>query len=199
MNKATQELLDAASKKSDKKEMLIYDQEDGAALADDWLRTKGRLDVAKERADKLASSIIDLVQPWYMAQCRAAGRVPSVIIQGLAGNARVTFQEAYAKIKADKEDELRDIVGEDFDQLFRAGYSMKIRKHVAEDPKALQAIITILAKAMGQEKFVEAFEVEQTLVPLPEFTSQALGFNSQLAEELADAGVHQTVVVARCP
>jgi hypothetical protein len=198
MKKQAQNLLDAASRSAPgKNEPFVCEDATAITLAAQWLSAKERFEAVKELLGTLADQIIALVTPWYGAQCREKGNVPSVLVPAINGEVRVSYPHKYDKIKADREQLLRGILGDDFDTLFTKAYALKVRKEIAEDPAALQVLILALGEALGKAQFVKAFETEQTLHPTAEFTAALTGFDEPLLEKLAEAGVRQGVSVQK--
>jgi predicted ArsR family transcriptional regulator len=112
------------------------------------------------------------------------------------GALRVSFQHRYAKLALDREEHLRQVLGDDFDRLFKRTVSLKVKKEVAEDPAQLEQMVMALAEALGADNFASLFEVEQTLTPTKVFTETSCQLPPETRAALNLAGVRQIVALA---
>ena len=111
------------------------------------------------------------------------------------GVLRVTFQHRYLKLPSSKAQELQSVVGDRYDDCFRPGATVKVRKEIADDPDQLGKVVMQLAEALG-DQFAKIFEAEQVLLPTRTFTEQRYRFFDDAANErLESAGVKSVVVV----
>jgi hypothetical protein len=112
------------------------------------------------------------------------------------GALRVSFQHRYTKVPLDLEADLRGLLKDDYDRLFKRAVSLKVKKEIAEDPAQLDAMVVALAEALGAENFATFFEVEQSLAPTKAFTETKWQFPVETRAALQLAGVRQIVAFA---
>ena len=107
------------------------------------------------------------------------------------GALRVSFQHRYTKLALDREEHLRELLGEDFERYFKRTVSLKVKKEVAEDPERLDAMVLALA-----ENFASLFEVEQSLTPTKAYTESTCQFPAETRAALNLIGARQIVALA---
>jgi len=81
------------------------------------------------------------------------------------GEVTVSTQNRYTKIDTENEDEIREIVGDKYDQWFKEQTKVSLKPALLNDEEAMGKII----KAVGEENFGNLFDVEQTIVPTEVF------------------------------
>src|SRR5262249_25887071 len=121
---------------------------------------------------------------------------PTVVIDTPTGALRLSFQHRYTKLPLDLEGDLRCLLGDDYDRLFKRAVSLKVRKEIAEDPAQLEAMVVALAEALGADNFATYFEVDQSLTPTKAFTETKWQFSIETRAALQLAGVRQIVALA---
>ena len=119
-----------------------------------------------------------------------------MVVETPAGALRVSFQHRYAKLGLDREEHLRQVLGEDFERYFKRTVSLKVKKDVAEDPERLDAMVLALAETLGAENFASLFEVEQSLAPTKAYTETSCQLPPETRAALNLAGVRQIVALA---
>jgi hypothetical protein len=62
----------------------------------------------------------------------------------------VSFQHRYTKLALDREEHLRQLLGEDFEPYFKRTVSLKVKKDVAEDPERLDAMVSCPGRGAGR-------------------------------------------------
>jgi tRNA U38,U39,U40 pseudouridine synthase TruA len=127
---------------------------------------------------------------------RGHAHEPTVVIETPTGALRVSFQHRYTKLPLDLETDLRGLLGDDYDRLFKRAVSLKVKKEIAEDPAQLDAMVIALAEALGAKNFASFFEVEQSLTPTKTFTEAKWQFPVETRAALQLAGVRQIVAFA---
>jgi hypothetical protein len=135
------------------------------------------------------------VDPWYQELLKANGyehtvRVPA----GKVGTLRITYTARYYKLLADREGALREAVGDSYDDYFRPGAKLKVRKEITDDPERLAEVVVQLGEALGANAFQEVFEAEQTILPTKLFTENRYrDLDPEQNAKLTMAGVCQVV------
>src|SRR5262245_11507473 len=99
-------------------------------------------------------------------------------------------------MRPDPNDDLRTLLGDDFERYFKRTVSLKVKKEVAEGPERLDAMVLALAEALGAENFGSLFEVEQTLTPTKAYTESNCQFPAATRAQLSLIGVRQIVAIA---
>src|SRR5262245_58144240 len=77
----------------------------------------------------------------------------TVVVETPTGALRVSFQHRYTKLALDREEHLRELLGEDYERYFKRTVSLKVKKEGAEDRERLDAMVLDLAEAPGAENF----------------------------------------------
>jgi hypothetical protein len=190
-------LLAGASKKGKATNHLIYTGEAGREAAARWLELNAEFAEAERELARVRDRILDVIRPWHEETCaRRRTHEATVVVATPTGDLRVSFQHRYAKLALDREEHLRQVLGDDFDRLFKRTVSLKVRKEVAEDPVQLEQIVMTLAEALGPDNFASCFDVEQTLTPTTVFTETSCQLPSETRAALNLAGVRQIVALA---
>lgn len=150
-------------------------------------------------ADK--DRLLDIVLPWYRERIRTDGYEATVRFicairpDGKAyDELRMAVIHRYSAIPAERECELRKVVGGKFDMYFSPAATLKLKKEVADDPELLEVVVLAVAQAIGPEKFAAWFESTQTLACSRAFTERRF---TELSDEqnarLEQAGVKQVI------
>lgn len=161
MKSKTQSLLKSASKKAEPAKGVLYERDEGYGDGERCLYLLRRQEAIEVELKPLKELLARLIQGWREEQDLHCS---SVIMPLESGTLQVVFKRQWGKIPIDREPELREEFGEDFDRCFARHVGLKLRKEIAEDPKALEKVITELGKAFG-DRFATLFECEQTLAP----------------------------------
>jgi hypothetical protein len=119
----------------------------------------------------------------------------TVVVETPTGALRVSFQHRYCKLGLDREEHLRQVLGDDFERFFKRTVSLKVKKEVAEDPAQLEQMVMALAEALGAENFASLFEVEQSLAPTKAYTETSCQLPAETRAALNLAGVRQIVAL----
>jgi hypothetical protein len=190
-------LLGAAAKKPKGNSHLVYTGEDGREAAARWLKLHTTKEETERELELARDQVLGVVRPWHEETCaRRRAHEPTVVIETKDGTARVSFQDRYTKLPIECEEELRRILGDRYEGLFKRGVSLKVKKEVAEDPARLEQLVVALAESIGAENFASLFEVEQCLIPNTAFTETKCQLPADTRTALAAAGVKQIVAMA---
>jgi hypothetical protein len=190
-------LLAGASKKGKATNHLIYTGEAGREAAARWLELSAEFAETERELARVRDRILDVIRPWHEETCaRRRTHEATVVVATPAGDLRVSFQHRYAKLALEREEHLRQVLGDDFDRLFKRTVSLKVKKEVAEDPVQLEQIVMVLAEALGPDNFASCFDVEQTLTPTTVFTETSCQLPPETRAALNLAGVRQIVALA---
>jgi hypothetical protein len=190
-------LLAGATKKAKTTSHLVYPGETGREAAARWLELDAKLAETERELGLVREQILDVIRPWHDETCaRRRAHEPTVLIETPTGALRLSFQHRYTKLPLDLEGDLRDLLGDDYDRLFKRAVSLKVKKEIAEDPTQLDAMVVALAEALGAENFATFFEVDQSLAPTKAFTETRWQFPVETRAALQLAGVRQIVAFA---
>jgi hypothetical protein len=185
----TRSLLDSAPKKT-KSEALVYDQTKGEREAGQLLGLLRKEKEIESDVGTLKAFLVDAVGKWHAKVCAERGHQPAVLVMTAEGTLQMLFQHRPTKIGPEKEAELRQEFGEDFDKFFAEQATVQFRKEIAGDAEQLNQVVRGLVKAIGPENFQAWFEAERSLVPTKEFTETID------AETRARFGVKQVVSIS---
>ena len=191
------DLLAGATKKGKTNNHLAYSGEDGQAAATRWLELSAKLAETERELGLARDQVLDVIRPWHEDTCaKRKAHEATVIVETSAGTMRVSFQHRYTKLALDREEHLRQLLGDDYERYFKRAVSLKVKKEVAEDPERLDAMVLAVAEALGAENFASLFEVEQSLAPTKAFTESSCQFPPETRAALSAAGVKQIVAMA---
>jgi len=198
MNATASSLLKAAAKgkAASKSDHLHYDG-DLAETAGRLLALTRRRDEIEREIGVLRDQVRGVVDPWYQETVRTAAYQATVKVPaGKEGTLRISYQHRYGKIPGEREESLRQVVGDNYDRYFAPAASVKLRKEVTDDPELLAQTVELLAAALGDD-FARVFEAEQVIVPTRTFTERRWSdLTSEQNAALGLAGVYQIVAIA---
>jgi hypothetical protein len=160
-----------------------------------FLAIKAQVDELGREEGLVRDEIRRVVDPWYQGRLRDHKYESSVKVgAGDGASLRVTYSRRCTKLPASKEDELRGILGDEYDRFFRPVAKVALKKAVAEDPDRLAEVVTELAEALGADKFSAIFDVEQTIEPSDAFAElRYRELDGETNSKLELAGVKQIV------
>lgn len=163
-------IIDAAACKEKRVGPLEYpDESDYAAL---YLRALRQMKKLKDQMDALKAKLIEEIEPWHRAQCEAREQYESTILLPAAGGTlQMVLANRWTEIRASREDELRELLGEDFERCFRETVSLEVAKDVTDDHKLLGQVVRKLKKYVGDD-FAEWFTSQRLLAATEEFTRE---------------------------
>jgi hypothetical protein len=195
--KTAADLLAGATKKGKSSNHLVYVGEVGQEAAARWLALNAKLAETDRELGLARDQVLDLIRPWHEETCaRRRAHEATVVVETPTGALRVSFQHRYTKLALDREEHLRQLLGENFERYFKRTVSLKVKKEVAEDPERLDAMVLALAEALGTENFASLFEVEQSLAPTKTYTETSCQFPAETRAALNLIGVRQIVALA---
>ena len=184
--KSAADLLAGATKKGKASTHLVYTGE-GQEAAARWLELNAKLAETDRELGLARDQVLDLIRPWHEETCaRKRAHEATVVVQTPTSALRVSFQHRYAKLGLDREEHLRQVLGDDFERYFK----------VAEDPAQFEQMVLALAEALGAENFTSLFEVEQSLTPTKAYTETSCQLPAETRAALNLAGVRQIVALA---
>jgi hypothetical protein len=190
-------LLAGATKKAKTTSHLVYTGEAGQEAAARWLELNAQFAETERELALVRDQVLDVIRPWHEETCaRRRMHEATVVVETPTGALRVSFQHRYAKLALDREEHLRQVLGEDFERLFKRTISLRVKKEVAEDPERLESMVLALAEALGADNFASLFEVEQTLTPTKVLTETSCQLPPETRAALNLAGVRQIVAIA---
>jgi hypothetical protein len=191
------DLLAGATKKGKASNHLVYVGEAGCQAAARWLDLNKRLAETERELALVRDQVLDVIRPWHEETCaRRRAHEATVVVETPTGALRVSFQHRYAKLAMDREEHLRQVLGDEFDRYIKRAVSLKVKKEVAEDPERLDAMVLTLAEALGAENFASLFEVEQSLTPTKAYTETSCQLPAEARAALNLIGVRQIVAMA---
>ena len=121
------------------------DVDDYIAKNKDFKNAKVAMEIAEE-AITLKSKV------WYADQ---KGERTSVKFMGTLGTVLVTYKDAFLKISAEISQQLKSILGNKFENFFKEKRIIKLKETATDDQT-----ITLLLNKLGEEKFLEIFDIE---------------------------------------
>jgi hypothetical protein len=191
------DLLAGAAKKGKSSNHLVYVGEVGCEAATRWLDLNDKFAETERELALARDRVLDVIRPWHEDACtKRKAHEATVVVETPTGALRVSFQHRYTKLGLDREEHLRELLGENFERYFKRTVSLKVKKEVAEDPERLDAMVLALAEALGAENFSSLFEVEQSLTPTKAYTESTCQFAAETRAALNLIGVRQIVAVA---
>lgn len=143
-------------------------------FVNDTLRKNIELFLGAKKDEKKAKSQTKLAEPKIIKAaeaervevCTKAGRYFSSIKATANGDSgaspltvTISFANKYSKIPTDREEELREVYGEDYDKFFKEATSATLTPIAMEDETFIEKIM----EAIGPENFARYFNVEQTI------------------------------------
>jgi hypothetical protein len=164
-------IIDAAACKEKRVGPLEYpDELDHAAL---YLRAMRSMKKLKDQMDVLKAELIEQITDWHREQCEARAQYESTVLLPVGGGAQLQMVLAnrWTEIRASREEELRELLGDDFDRCFRETVSLEVAKDVADDHKLLGQVVRKLKKLAGDD-FAEWFTSQRLLAATEEFTKE---------------------------
>lgn len=135
-------------------------------VADRWLDRKEEEEKAKTARETVEAELLDIVTPLRNDLC-VKEYVPTVKVPSSNGPAvNVSWSTSYKEIK--QLEEVKDLLGDDFDLFFREKIDIKVKPDVVMNDEQLLEIV----KAVGAERFPELFDVCRKTVPKEEYTTE---------------------------
>jgi hypothetical protein len=133
------------------------------------MEVRAWMDAHKAEKDAIAkkaqaeAKIIPVAEDERIKASMAKGENASSV--RINGKILVSVQDRYKKIPADAADEIRKVVGSDFDRLFRDKTTISLTDEAVASEEVLGKLMT----AVGEENFGRWFKVEQTIEPTEAF------------------------------
>ena len=132
-------LLAGATKKGKASNHLVYTGEAGQEAAARWLDLNAKFAETERELGLARDQVLDVIRPWHEETCaRRKAHEATVVVETPTGALRVSFQHRYTKLALDREEHLRQVLGDDFERYFKRTVSLKVKKEVAEDPERLE-------------------------------------------------------------
>ena len=139
--------------------------------------TPGLLTKHKEKYDAAKAAKADLelseeellaqVSPVYIERLRDAYVNSARVNEGNI-EATISWKDAYSKIPVDKIDEIKDLIGDKYEEFFKEVNEIVVKEDVASNPNLLEELI----KAVGPDTFSKYFDVAQHVKPTTRFTEE---------------------------
>jgi hypothetical protein len=154
----------------------------------DWLDAKKREKTAKADLKKAETDLIEAATDARIEHCTREGKYESShkIVHG-EDKITVKFPNRYSKIDCDKEEDLREIYEEEYDQYFKEKTTATMTQAAVDDEEFIETIMD----AIGEDKFSRYFDVDSHIEVAKSYhenrvTNKALSEKHQSA---ADAGL----------
>jgi hypothetical protein len=97
---------------------LVFTGEAGQEAAARWLELDAQFAETERELALVRDRVLDVVRPWHEETCsRRRTHEPTVVVETATGALRVSFQHRYAKLALDREEHLRQVLGDDFERL----------------------------------------------------------------------------------
>lgn len=131
---------------------------------------KEKYDAAKAAKADLELSEEELLQevtPAYVTKLKESYVNSARVVEDEV-EATISWKDAYSKIPIDKSDEIKELIGDKYNDYFREVNEIVVREDVAANPKLLEELIT----AVGPDTFSKYFDVAQHVKPTTRFTEE---------------------------
>lgn len=155
------DLLNKVAKKTDstkKSKVPIIDDSNFHSEVNDFVIKNREFKNAKTAMELAGEAIMARGSEWYTEQ---KGNLNSVKYAGTEGNVLVTYKDSFSKITPEIAEDLKKTLKGKFDDYFQEKRTIAL-KETNDDA------IDYLLKTLGEEKFVEIFEVKIDTVVVPD-------------------------------
>lgn len=171
LTKRIRTILDAAQAKEKRVGPLEFGKQ--LPIAKKYLSLLRERKKIEEQLGKLKDELVAAIGEWHTEQCKARDQYEPCILVPAGGDDRLQLLllNKWTEVRASRETELREILGDDFDRCFEERVSLELAKDITEDPKRLARIVRKL-KALAGEEFAEWFVSQRLLAATPEFTKE---------------------------
>jgi len=179
-------LKKAAKKKTSKSKSKTPDvqRDDLNDALDKWLEASKMEKDAKALKAQAEAAMLDDIEDERIKACRADGEFHSAV--KVNGKVTVSVQSRYSSIDPETEDEIKEIVGDKYDEFFKEQTAVSLTPAALADEELLGKLM----EAVGED-FERYFKVSQSITPTRAFheqraTSQDVG---ELYGKLQDEGL----------
>lgn len=134
------------------------------------LNHKSKYEAAKAAKTELELSeeeLLSHVKPGYQETLKQRYVNSARLSEGEV-EATVSWKDAYTKVPAEKETEIRNLVGSKYDSYFHLVNEIVVKEDVAANERLLEELIA----AVGPETFSKYFDVAQHIKPTTRFTQE---------------------------
>lgn len=134
------------------------------------LNHKIKYDVAKAAKAELELSeeeLLSSVKPEYVKTLKDRYVNSARLAEGDV-EATVSWKDAYSKIPTEKAEEIRNLVGDQYEDYFKEVNEIVVKEDVA----ANEDLLTRLIEAIGPDTFEKFFDVAQHIRPTSRFTQE---------------------------
>ena len=183
-------LKKAAKKKTTKSKSKTPEvqRDDLNEAVDKWLEASKMEKDAKALKAQAEAAMLEDIEEERIKSCRTDGEFHSAI--KVNGKVTVSVQSRYSAIETDSEEEIKEVVGEKYDEFFKETTSVALTPAALED----ETLLGKLMEAVGED-FDRYFKVNQAIVPTRAFheqraTSKEVG---ELFDKLQDEGLVKPV------
>jgi len=158
-------LLDGAVRKDDGRDRVIPEVASDPDVAGKVMAIPDAV-AARDAALKALGELTDPVGAWGMAKVVAISTetgspVATIRIDGVVD---VTVRNAWSAVDADREGDVRAVVGDEFDRYFEREESVSLT------PDGMKpSVLRKIAEAVGEANFAKYFQVSRCLRPTAEF------------------------------
>jgi hypothetical protein len=173
------DLLKSVAKTTDdkkKSKVPIVDDPSFHTEIDEYITKNRDFKNAKVALELAETSVIEKGSAWYAEQ---KGVLNSVKYAGTEGAVLVTYKDVFSKVNDIAED-LKGKLKNKFDDYFQEKRTIKL-KETSDDT------IDFLLKALGEEKFIEIFEVSIDTVAVSEMDQKQFELPVAVREMLSQA------------
>lgn len=156
----------SANETRSKSKIPIIDDKNLYEAVDLYIKKNQALKNAKTELELSEQPLIAFGKSWYN---NLKGTSNSVKYIGESGSILITFKDAFTKISKEVADQLKSILKNKFNNYFKEKRTIAIKASITEDDKNYVKIIEFLLEKLGEEKFLEIFDVELVTVPIEDF------------------------------
>lgn len=122
---------------------------------------------AKAELELSEEELLSHVKPEYQKTLKERFVNSARLAEGEV-EATVSWKDAYTKVPSEKETEIRDLVGNKYDDYFKTVNEIVVKEDVASNERLLEELIA----AVGPETFGKFFDVAQHVKPTSRFTQE---------------------------
>lgn len=153
------------------------------------IKHKEKYDAAKSAKADLDLSEEELLQevtPVYITKLKEKYVTSAKVSEGDI-EATISWKDAYSKVPIERSEEIRELVGDKFDDYFKEVNEIVVREDVAANPELLEELI----KVVGPDTFSKYFNVAQHIKPTTRFTEERHRTLSHEVNSQLDVAVRQ--------
>lgn len=160
-----------ATKKSAKSKMPVLDAPDEIKeTVDLYLTAKADEKKAKAEKDDAGAAIIEFVRPFQDTDGYKGNFRHSYAVPGTNGNQVKFVSSNRFSINADDQEELEELLGDEFEDMIEVDHTVSLKKEVLEDEELQEELMQLVG-----DRFADFFETVTKLKVKDEFDKKVYG------------------------